>query len=244
MGPMTELHWERFEELPGDSTTNFELLWRGAIKHNYARYGRFRARAQQPGVEFHLELEQECDLGGPGRWYGWQAKWWKIGSGTQIGITRRTDVEDSLNKTKKHLPGLTDWVLCTRRPLTPTDQEWYDDLAPGFRLHNAVAEELSALLTGDAALLRETFFGDLILTPHRLKELQGGSVEEVSERWFPEVHQTTEAEEALRRMLAEPEAWTHLAAIGSEIETFTAVIEREVAANPLPTRCRQSSRNC
>ncbi len=231
---MTELNWERFEELPGDSTTNFELLWRGAIKHNYARYGRFRARAQQPGVEFHLELEQECDLGEPGRWYGWQTKWWRIGSGTQIGVNRRTDVEDSLKTTKKYLPRLTDWVLCTRRALTPTDQEWYDDLSPGFRLHSAVAEELSALLTGDAALLRETFFGDLILTPHRLEELQGGSVEEVSERWFPEVHQTTEAEEALRRMLAEPEAWTHLAAIGSEIETFTAAIEREVAASPLP----------
>ncbi|MGB3764702.1 MAG: hypothetical protein WA966_15940, partial [Ornithinimicrobium sp.] len=232
---MTELNWERFEELPGDPTTNFELLWRGAIKQNYARYGRFRARAQQPGVEFHLELEQECDLGEPGRWYGWQTKWWKFGSGTQIGVNRRTDVEDSLQKTKKYLPGLTDWVLCTRRPLTPTDQKWYDDeLESGFRLHNAVAEELSALLTGDAALLREAFFGDLILTPHRLEELQGGSVEEVSERWFPEVHQTTEAEEAIRRMLAEPEAWTHLAAIGSEIETFTALIRRAVAASPLP----------
>lgn len=233
---MTELSWERFEELPGDSRTNFELLWRGAIKHNYARYGRFRARAQQPGVEFHLELEQECDLGEAGRWYGWQTKWWTIGSGTQIGVNRRTDVEESLKTTEKYLPGLTDWVLCTRRPLTPTDQEWYDDLAPGFRLHNAVAEEISALLTGDAALLRETFFGDLILSPHRLEELQAGSVQEVSERWFPEVHQTTGAEKALRRMLAEPEAWTHLAAIGSEIETFTAMIEREVAASPIPDR--------
>ncbi|MCL8023778.1 NACHT domain-containing protein [Nocardioides bruguierae] len=231
---MTELNWDRFEELPGDSTTNFELLWRGAIKHNYARYGRFRARAQQPGVEFHLELEQECHLGEPGRWYGWQTKWWRIGSGTQIGVNRRTDVQDSLNTTKKYLPRLTDWVLCTRRALTPTDQKWYDDLAPGVRLHNAVAEELSALLTGEAALLRETFFGDLILTPHRLEVLQGGSVEEVSERWFPEVHQITEAEQTLRRMLAEPEAWTHLAAIGSEIEKFTAVIEREVVASPLP----------
>jgi hypothetical protein len=231
---MTGLNWERFEELPGDRRTNFELLWRGAIKQKYARYGRFRARAQQPGVEFHLELDQECDLGEPGRWYGWQTKWWEIGSGTQIGANRRKDVEESLERTKKHVPGVTDWVLCTRRPLTPTDQEWYDDLTPGFRLHNSVAEELTALLTGDAALLRETFFGDLILDSHRLEMLQRGSVQEVTERWFPEVHQPSEAEQALRRMLAEPEAWTHLAAIGSEIETFSAEIEREVAANPLP----------
>lgn len=35
-------------------------------------------------------------------------------------------------------------------------------------------------------------------------------------------------------MLAEPEAWTHLAAVGTEIETLAGVIERDVAALPLP----------
>lgn len=231
---MTALDWDRFRDLPGDPRTNFELLWRGAIKINYARFGTFRAQAQQPGVEFHLNLEQECPLGKPGQWFGWQTKWWDIGPGKQIGKTRKDDVEDSLETTKKHLPGLTDWVLCTRRPLTPTDQTWYDGLTPGFKLDNAVSDDLANLLLGDAALLRETYFGDLVLEPHRLANLQESAVAEVSERWFPEVHHSTGAEEALRRMLAEPDAWTHLAAVGSEIETFSGAIDREVAALPLP----------
>ncbi|WP_024801657.1 hypothetical protein [Nocardia sp. BMG51109] len=231
---MTGLNWERFERLPGDSRANFELLWRGAIWLNYSRFGIFRARAQQPGVEFHLKLERDCSLGDAGQWFGWQTKWWEIGSGTQIGATRRRDVEDSQAKTKTHLPDLTNWVLCTRRPLTPTDQAWYDGLTPGFSLDNWVTDELANLLVGEAALLRDTYFGDLVLEPHRLGELRQAAVEEVRERWFPEVHQSTDAEQALRRMLAEPEAWAHLDTVGTEISELIEAIDREVAARPLP----------
>ena len=231
---MTELNWDRFDELPGDNRTNFELLWRGAIWHNFARFGKFGARAQQPGVEFHLKIERDCPLGEAGRWFGWQTKWWNIPAGVRIGDTRRRDVEDSQDKTTKYLPGLTDWVLCTRRPLTPTDQTWYDGLTPGFALHNQVADDLANLLIGDAGLLREAYFGDLVLTPNRLTQLRNVAVEEVRERWFPEVHQTSTAEQTLRRMLAEPAAWAHLAEVGNEIAVLTRVIEGNVAADPLP----------
>lgn len=231
---MTELNWDRFENLPGDRRTNFELLWRGAVWLTFARYGKFASRAQQPGVEFHLDLERDCQLGAAGQWFGWQTKWWDIGSGTQIGKTRRLDVEDSQAKTKRHVPGLTDWVLCTRRPLTPEDQKWYDGLAPGFKLHNQVSEELATLLAGDAALLRETYFGDLVLTPDRLTDARGTAVEEVRDRWFPEVHQSTAAEQTLRRMLAEPEAWTDLAEISDDINDLIRAIQTHVAATPLP----------
>ncbi|MFD6456387.1 hypothetical protein ACFWF3_36995, partial [Nocardia sp. NPDC060220] len=143
-------------------------------------------------------------------------------------------VEDSLSKTKTHLPNLTHWVLCTRRPLTPTDQTWYDGLTPGFSLDNWVADELDNLLVGEASLLRDAYFGDLVFEPYRLCELQEAAVEEVRARWFPEVHQSTLAEQALRRMLAEPEAWAHLSTVGIEISALTEAIEREVSASPLP----------
>ncbi len=65
---MPELDWTRFESLPGDQAANFELLWARAVRHTFARYGRFQARAQQPGVEFHLELDRDCPLGDAGQW--------------------------------------------------------------------------------------------------------------------------------------------------------------------------------
>ena len=232
---MPELNWSRFEELPGDPRANFELLWRGVVRLNFARYGNFQARAQQPGVEFHLQLDQNCPLGDAGRWFGWQTKWWDLGSGTAIGSNRRNDVKDSQAKTRSHLPQLTDWILCTRRPFTPRDEKWFHDLIPGFKLDHQVADDLANLLCGDADLLRETYFGDLVVTPARLEELQNSAVAEVQERWFPEVHQATEAEETVRRMLAEPESWADLNAVGTEISTLIGVVERDVRAAPLTT---------
>lgn len=233
---MTALDWSRFENLPGDQAANFELLWRGAVRHTYGRYGKFQARSQQPGVEFHLKLESDCPLGDAGDWFGWQTKWWPgLQQGRTIGATRKRDVEDSLNKTKTHLSGLTDWALCTRRPLAPTDEPWWDALSTSapFKLDHQVAEDLANLLTGDAELFRQTYFGDLVLIPNRLEALKNLALADVRERWFPQVHQTSSAEMTLRRILAEPAAWEHLDVVGTEITTLTAIIKSDVAATAL-----------
>ncbi|KAA1425008.1 hypothetical protein FE697_003700 [Mumia zhuanghuii] len=231
---MPDLNWDKFDELPGDSTANFELLWRGAIRQTYGRYGDFQARAQQPGVEFHIHLNQDCGLGEAGRWFGWQTKWWKVSSGTAIGTNRRDDVEDSQAKTAMHLPDLTDWVLCTRRPFTPKDQAWFSSLTPGFKLDHQVSEDLANLLVGDVELLRETYFGDLVINAARLEELQESAVSEVRERWFPEVHQSTSVELALRQMLAEPDAWNDLDHIGHELKSLVQRVDGTVGQVAIP----------
>jgi tetratricopeptide (TPR) repeat protein len=166
---MPELNWDTFRALPGDARGNFERLCRASAFHAYHRYGRFAATAQQPGVEFHLNIDQQgCSLGDPGCWYGWQCKWCDLPSGTAIGANRKDDVMDSINATKRYLPEITDWVLWTRRPLTRSDQDWFYGLDVGMRLHLWTEDNLDQLLVGDAALLREAYFGDLILTPDRL----------------------------------------------------------------------------
>ncbi|SJN37471.1 NACHT domain-containing protein [Luteococcus japonicus] len=231
---MTELDWSRFEGLPGNQTANFELLWRGAVRHSYGKYGTLQARAQQPGVEFHLRLDRDCPLGDAGQWFGWQTKWWSgLTPGRTIGANRKRDVHDSLEKTTTHLSGLTHWVLCTRRPFAPADQAWWDGLSAPFKRDHQVAEDLANLLTGDAELFRQTYFGDLVLTPDRLEALKNLALADVQERWFPEVHQTSPVERTLRRMLAEPGAWEHLEVLGSEITNLAANIRREVDAAPL-----------
>ncbi|MEV7283036.1 hypothetical protein AB0O01_00450 [Streptomyces sp. NPDC093252] len=232
---MTGLDWEKFTALPGSRRDNFELLCRGAVTHAYARYGRFIALAQQPGVEFHLDIDQPaCPLGEPGRCFGWQTKWWDIPSGRAIGAGRRADVEDSLRKTEKHFPGITDFVLWTRHPLTAGDQTWFRGLPTRMQLHLATEVELDHLLVGDAVLLRESYFGSLVLTPQRLAEQHERAAAEAGERWIPEVHQASAAEHRLRRMLAEPDAWDDLSDTHHNIARFEAALDDAAITLPAP----------
>lgn len=222
---MPELNWDTFRALPGDARGNFERLCRASAFHAYHRYGRFAATAQQPGVEFHLNIDGPgCSLGDRGRWYGWQCKWWDLPSGTAMGATRKKDVLASISATKRHVPGITDWVLWTRRPLTHGDQEWFYGLDAGMRLHLWTEDNLDQLLVGDAALLREAYFGDLILTSDRLAHAHQRAAAAAGDRWTPEVHQPSDAERHLRRMLAERDPWEHLKNAGSDINRFAAAV--------------------
>ena len=75
-------------------------------------------------------------------------------------------------------------------------------------------------LTGDAEVLRGTYFGELIFTPDRLAELQRASTSSVGDRWVPDVHQTVDAERAIRRMLGEEDWWNRLTSKADELTRF------------------------
>jgi len=57
-----EVNWGLFNELPGAADENFEKLCRALVRRHYGSSGRFKQLANQPGVEFHLELTESCDL--------------------------------------------------------------------------------------------------------------------------------------------------------------------------------------
>ena len=143
--PVPQLNWDKFADLSGAADANFEQLCRGAIRLNYGRYGQFVARANQPGIEFHLRLHTNCALGEAGRWFGWQCRWWDLPGGTAIGNNRRDKIEEAIRKTEKDVPGLTDWVLVTRRPLTAGDQKWFYKIASTMRLELATSEDVEKL---------------------------------------------------------------------------------------------------
>jgi hypothetical protein len=210
---MPALDWDKFATLRGSPEQNFELVWRGAIRRTYGSKGEFRSTAQQPGVEFHLRLTASSDaLGDPPRWWGWQCRWYDLSAGTQIGQTRRNKIVDAIRKTEKWLPGVTDWALCTRRPLTPTDQTWFDGIETDMGLHLLTGQDdLPDLLEGDAAPLREAYFGELVLTPERLARIREEGVAAVRRRYNPELHVKVEVEQVLEQVLGRPEAWPVLA---------------------------------
>lgn len=202
------LDWEQFAQLPGGATRNWERLCHDVVHRGLGGAGSIRATAQQPGVEFHLRVEFESSaLGEPGRWWGWQCRWYAIDAGRQIGTTRRAKVESAIRKTAKHVPEITDWVLWTRFHLTPTDQEWFYNITTEMRLHLWTAEEVATHLVGDAAVLRRTYFGDLVISPQQLEQTHKLSLAPVTERWRPEVHLELGTEEKIRRILGEVGHW-------------------------------------
>lgn len=227
---MSPVNWDSFIKLPGSPTTNFENLCRALIRRNYGQYGDFAGLALQPGVEFHLKIQTECDLGKPGRWYGWQCRWYDLPSGRALGSARKQKIELAIAKTKEVLPDLTDWVLWTRYPLSKKDQEeWFDKLKAAntqMRLHQWVSSDVEGLLCGDAEILRSTYFGDLVIFPTRLNSLHAESVAPIKHRWLPEVHQITDCERELQRLLGKVESWDELSKVSEKLrQTADTVIK-------------------
>lgn len=215
---MPPVNWDVFAGLPGSTNDNFEKLCRALIRWHYGQFGVFAARAQQPGVEFHLKLEAACSLGEAGRWFGWQCRWYDLEPGRPLATARRTKIEEALATTARVLPNLTDWVLWTRRPLSANDQEWFYGLPSKLRLHLWTADDVESRLSGEAAILRSTYFGDLVLTPRGLREIRERSVAPVAKRWIPGVHQQTGAERVIDRILGRPSEWAKVAAVGRRIQ--------------------------
>lgn len=218
---MPSLNWSAFAALPGAAETNFEMLCRAIVRRQYSRSGEFLALANQPGVEFHLRLEEDCDLDRAGRWYGWQCRWYGLASGKALGTTRKKKIEKALLTTARELPAVTDWVLWTRHPLTKGDQNWFKKLPAALptkmKLWQWTAAEVDDLLCGPAEILRSTYFGELILTPDRLSEIREEAVEPICRRWRPEVHQPVDAERSIRRMLGESGTWSSLTELSEQL---------------------------
>lgn len=226
------VNWSDFEKLPGSVTHNFETLCRSLVWLHYNRFGKFKAVANQPGIEFDLQLDTDCTLGKSGKWFGWQCRWWDLPSGKAIGKTRRAKIEDALNQTLLTKPDVTDWVLWTRHSLTKGDQAWFYSLKTKFDLHLWTSYEAETLLCGDAEILKQTYFGNLILTPERLFDLHEESVAPIRTRWMPDVHQMVDAERTIRRILGQPSSWDQLQQVAKSLDNACAILHSELVSIP------------
>jgi len=222
------LDWSKFQSLSGSLQTNFESLCRSIIWLNFRKYGKFHALANQPGVEFHLEFEDDCTIAKSGRWIGWQCKFYEIDKGVNIGTTRRKQIEDSLAKSLKHIPGLTDWILVTKYTLTKKDQKWFENLGFPVSLNLWSSEELETLMIGPAELLKQAYFGELVLNSDTLTHMHEISVMPVRKRWISEVHQTVDAEREIRKALLEFTSWDNLRAVQERMNTYIDLIEADL----------------
>ncbi|UWZ36367.1 hypothetical protein Drose_35930 [Dactylosporangium roseum] len=227
------MNWDVFAALPGSQQNNFENLARHLIHRHYGSFGDFKALANQPGVEFHLKLREACSLGDAGRWYGWQCKWYDLPPGRAIGNTRKKVIEDGIKKTATHIPGVTDWVLWTKHPLTKDDQDWFYGLdSYGMTLTLWTGHNIEELLAGPGEIYRSTYFGELILTDDALRALHTRAVAPVLFRWLPEAHQPVDAERALLRMLGGKHAREELHGAVTRLRAAQTAINADRAGLP------------
>jgi len=210
---MSHVNWDVFSGLPGAQTTNFERLCRSLIRRHYAQFGEFRELSNQAGIEFDLRLTSTCDLGSPPRWFGWQCKWYQLAPGKALGAARRSNIQEGIKKTVKALPELTDWILWTRHTLTKGDQAWFYKLKkkfPKLQLGLMTSVDIEDLLVGPAAILREAYLGELIVTPATLRRQHEIAAAPFASRFQVEVHQETPAELTLKRILFDRNSWSSI----------------------------------
>lgn len=234
---MPPLNWEAFDSLPGSKSQNFENLCRALIRLHFGRYGQFAALKSQPGVEFHLKLTENCPiLGATPQWYGWQCKLHELTNTGDLRAAGRRDIEDSLSKAERYLPDLTDWVLWTPYTLSKSDQKWFKSLQTKFKLHQWTGEEIDTYLSGPGLILRSTYFGELVVTPEELEQRHSEAIQPIRKRWLTLVHQSVDAERAIRRMLGEPGSWEQMIAVGERLKKAAEVIS---ASRGVPTKIEE-----
>lgn len=204
------LDWNRFESLAGANTEKFEKLCRSIVRRQFGYLGALKELKNQPGVEYHIELNQDDKrLGNAGETFGWQCKWFTYKDNGELNSTAKTQISHSLEKTKEYLPHLNHWFLWTHKTLSKSDQDWYYGLKTkyGFELHLWNESDLEQLLSGTAIDLRHSYFGELALTPQMLAERHEISVAPIKSRWLHHVHQRMGMEQKIRQILGEPHAW-------------------------------------
>lgn len=218
------LDWNRFESLPGDKRINFENLCRAIVRLHFNSCGEFSALKNQPGIEFQLNLNRHHSaLGGAGRRYGWQCKWFNRTQTGNLSAASKKKIEESLKKTQSDI---TDWVLWTPYTLSKQDQEWFRALAKTPKLHLWDHEDVNNYLGGPAEYLRSTFFGELILTPEELAIRHQESVQPIKSRWIEEAHQAVNTEQQIREMLGEADAWSEVSKISNSLDHTATLINK------------------
>jgi hypothetical protein len=241
---MPQANWDVFTQLPGAATSNFEKLCRSLVRRHYGRFGHFRELANQPGVEFHIQLTEDCLLGKPPQWIGWQCKWYQLARGAKLTAAQRMKIEEGLQKTQAHVPGVTDWKLWTRYPLVKDDQTWFYGLSskyPQFKLDLLSADDVEELLVGPGAVLREAYFGELVITPDLLAQQYKIATASLQRRYQPELHVVQDAEARVTRCLGGQDAWQSIADLAASLRARAAEIAAQTTELLAPLQVEMES---
>ncbi|HEX6700182.1 MAG TPA: hypothetical protein VF101_05570 [Gaiellaceae bacterium] len=222
---MPGANWAKFLDLDGHPWENFEVLCYELVRRNYGQLGQLAFPRGEPGVEFHLRLDVDCELGNAGCRIGWQCKWFE---GAKLTSSRRRQVGDSFKKAKAAFPDMTRWILWTRDALSSVDSTWVGALDSAVTVESWHTANVEGLMGGDAYILRQSFFGDLVLTAtwfqHRYDEALGP----IRSKYHPALHVAVEQEHLVHRLLGD-------SVVRTELDTWTE--ELGALVGPLREAC-------
>jgi len=222
------LDWDRFRSLAGADTENFEKLCRGIVRRQYGSLGPLHQLKNQPGVEFYLTLNDDHPrLGKKAETVGWQNKWFTYKTNNELTSSAKAQIRHSLDKTKKHESHINHWFLWTHKTLAKCDQAWFYDLQENyeFTFYLWNEDDLEDLLSGPALDLRNSYFGELALTPEMLHAQHEKSIAPIKSRWLHDVHQQMDAEILVRKILGEKNAWTSFKNIAENLNEASESID-------------------
>ena len=97
---------------------------------------------------------------------------------------------------------------------------------PELKLELLTATDIEDLLVGPGALLRETYFGELVLTPELIAEQYKLAVAPFKNRYQPDVHVAVGAEENIFRHLCSQNAWESLEKLSNALKRIIRALLR------------------
>ena len=225
------LDWQKFKELTGSDSENFEKLCRSIVRRRFGRFGSLVERKNQPGVEFYIRLDQDCpELGDSGDKVGWQCKWFERRADGKLTSSAKGQILHSLGTTDEHVEDLNHWILWTPFTLAKADQKWFYRLQSdySYKLHLWNANDIDNCLEGPALELRHAYFGELALTDDALEKRHRLSIAPIGGRWIKEIHHQVRVEKQLRQYLGEPSAWEEFKEAHTSLSEAYETIKKEV----------------
>ena len=225
------LDWQKFKELTGSDSENFEKLCRSIVRRRFGRFGPLIERRNQPGVEFYIRLDQDCpELGNSGDKVGWQCKWFERRADGKLTSSAKGQILHSLGTTDEHVEDLNHWILWTPFTLAKADQKWFYRLQSdySYKLHLWNDNDVDSSLQGPALELRHAYFGELALTDDVLEKQHRLSIAPIGGRWIKEVHHQVRVEKQLRQYLGEPSAWEEFKEAHTFLSEAYETIKKEV----------------
>jgi hypothetical protein len=219
-----DLDWKAFRALPGAPWRNWELLCHGLIQRNYGRFGNLVAVRVQPVVEFHLTLTEDCPLGARGEQWGWQCKFWDDDK-PKLNSSRKTVITKAFKGQPTVLPDLDHLVIWTHQALRKADWTWIREHAPdGLNVQTWWDDQVADLLTGDAAPLRETYFGTAVVVPTQLAAAYDDT-KATLHGLLPEIHVTVREERALQKLRGRAADWPEIIERADRLAAVLAELE-------------------
>lgn len=227
-----KIDWNAFELKSGDKYRDFEALCRSLVRLAFGGCSEFVGYKNQAGVEFLVRLaEAHPVLGQQGTCVGWQCKYFRLLGRAKLNKSELTQIKESYNKTRKHYPEIETWILWTPEPLPKGDIKKIRQMRrSAHSIRRIEFWDMDMILSLSKIIPRNTlinsYFGLYALNDRELADGLNDAVSPIMSRWHPTLHVQSKSEHEVRRCLLDPNQWTMMDDLGSELQNLISNISK------------------